>query len=694
MSGSSTITTLLDMFGARLSGELAFSVSLHGGVRADHPLANEIAATLDGKVASLPYPRRQDVLWVTLAPTAGELRRAIEDLRCWVLPSFGWESAPSILSEGGTAGQMGALLLAHSPPGYFRWHSHLADIHHVIARLATMRAVIARAPARQSQLRPTLEMLRRQFTLGLATGDRNTALQAINEIDQRQLDTASNVLSMRIRLAAGFGDDQAIVNHPQLDDLLSIRVPQRVVESVLLAHHAVFLADHEAAGNIEAALAAYLPLYGRLAGLAGHPADGADTAVVRMATYDAALAEDVGRLHALADRFPDDKVVAAIASSHPALGAQPISEPGAPAVLKTETQSVEGPFIEAVETPVTEGETHKVAPVPVTEAPALPLDWSDVPTLVATDAHEFLAAFLQRAMLMPDVCDPGDGEFVIELFTDSDIIADTKKRAAAEQVLTTVIDAYVCEERFPRRERLRLYQAVLDIWSSSRTMSTDPIDGQLLLTIADALLRLDGRLESIAATAIARWWEARPVRSRLSWLGEALELLTEQSTAQDYLGLWYAGAGLTKADHEGFSVADRHLWYRLGRRLGLDVATTHEALGGNWLPPQSADDPLLAAGFKKIAIVSLNERAAREAASQIEDRTHAHVVLVTDHAAGEGTASATTADVILFVWGATKHAVYRAFDKVRDRLEYVQGTGSASIVRALERRVRGAGTEM
>ncbi|WP_353646240.1 hypothetical protein [Mesorhizobium sp. WSM2239] len=691
MSDSSTVTTLLDMFGARLSGELAFSLSLHGSVRADHPLANEIAATLNGKVASLPYPRRQDVVWVTLAPTAGELRRAIEDLRCWVLPSFGWESAPSILSEGGTAGQMGSLLLRQSPQGYFRWHSRLADIHHVIARLATMRAVIAQAPARQSQLRPSLEMLRRQFTLGLATGDRNTALQAINDIDQRQLDTASNALSMRIRLAAAFGDDQAIVNHPQLDDLLSMRIPQRVVESVLLAHHAVFLADHEAAGNIEAALAAYLPLYGRLAGLAGHPTDGADAAIVRMATYDAALAKDAGRLHALADRFPGDAVVAALASILPALGLQSSSEPAAPPVLKTEAQLVEPPFVETVEPPVTEGETHKVASVPVTDEPALPLDWSDVPTLVATDAHEPLAAFLQRAMLMPDACDPGDGDFVIELFTDSDIIADTKKRAAADQVLTTVIDAYVCEERFPRRERLSLYQAVLEIWSSSRTMSTDPIDGQLLLTIADALLRLDGRLEAIAATAIVRWWEARPVRSRLAWLGEALELLTEQSTAQDYLALWYAGAGLTKVDHEGFSVADRHLWYRLGRRLGLDVTTTDEALGGDWQPLQSADDPLLAAGFKKIAIVSLHERAAREAAAQIEDRTQAHVVLVTDHAAGEGTASATTADVILFVWGATKHAVYRAFDKVRDRLEYVQGTGSASIVRALERRVRAAG---
>ncbi|MCL6250825.1 hypothetical protein M3P36_07175 [Altererythrobacter sp. KTW20L] len=109
-------------------------------------------------------------------------------------------------------------------------------------------------------------------------------------------------------------------------------------------------------------------------------------------------------------------------------------------------------------------------------------------------------------------------------------------------------------------------------------------------------------------------------------------------------------------------------------------------MGGQWQTLEATGDPLLSSGFNKIAIVSLHERAAREAAAQIEKLTLANVIVVTDHAAGEGTASAASADVILFVWGATKHAAYRAFDKVRDRLEYVQGTGSASIVRALERR--------
>ena len=43
-----------------------------------------------------------------------------------------------------------------------------------------------------------------------------------------------------------------------------------------------------------------------------------------------------------------------------------------------------------------------------------------------------------------------------------------------------------------------------------------------------------------------------------------------------------------------------------------------------------------------------------------------------------------SADVILYVWASAKHSIYRAFDNNRELLQYVQGTGSASILRALE----------
>ena len=61
-------------------------------------------------------------------------------------------------------------------------------------------------------------------------------------------------------------------------------------------------------------------------------------------------------------------------------------------------------------------------------------------------------------------------------------------------------------------------------------------------------------------------------------------------------------------------------------------------------------------------------------------------MIVSEKVAGKQTDLARKSDVILFVWLATTHAVFRAFDDyARQCLCYVQGTGGASIVRSLER---------
>ena len=96
------------------------------------------------------------------------------------------------------------------------------------------------------------------------------------------------------------------------------------------------------------------------------------------------------------------------------------------------------------------------------------------------------------------------------------------------------------------------------------------------------------------------------------------------------------------------------------------------------------EDVLKKLNFKKIAIVSLQENSAKSASLEIKERTGADVIIINKNAAGDLTESAKTADVILYVWASAKHSIYRAFDNNRDLLQYVQGTGSASIIRTLE----------
>jgi hypothetical protein len=87
-----------------------------------------------------------------------------------------------------------------------------------------------------------------------------------------------------------------------------------------------------------------------------------------------------------------------------------------------------------------------------------------------------------------------------------------------------------------------------------------------------------------------------------------------------------------------------------------------------------------------VAIVSTREEQARRAAEMLGERTDADIVVVTaTHGGGEVNA-AINAEVIAYVWSASTHAVFRAFDKVdRKKIAYVKGTSAASIVLAVER---------
>jgi hypothetical protein len=129
-----------------------------------------------------------------------------------------------------------------------------------------------------------------------------------------------------------------------------------------------------------------------------------------------------------------------------------------------------------------------------------------------------------------------------------------------------------------------------------------------------------------------------------------------------------------------------HIWQRVAALLEIPAEYAGSALEALRPPATSSQtDVLQAMGLRKLAIVSLQEAAAREAARELEARTGADVVLVTGLVQDGVTKAAQEADVILLVWAACSHAVYRAFDDQRERLVYVQGTGTSSIIAAAER---------
>ena len=272
---------------------------------------------------------------------------------------------------------------------------------------------------------------------------------------------------------------------------------------------------------------------------------------------------------------------------------------------------------------------------------------------------------------------------------DELVIDDTlriRERNLIVQGLSDLLEVYVRESEFPRAALGGFYLSIVRLWCALHAGNTTGQEhGHVLLELSSALLQLNQSPEEVCQT-LEDWWKAKPAPSQLYFALDAIELLERELPGTEApMSIWIEAANLIKRASEALPVSDRALWRRIGTRLNFDDATISE-----YLPPEPTQeldqDPLAAAALQHVAIVCLREEQAKQAASEIQKRTGAKVTVVTSTAAGAETQLACTAEVVLFVWLASTHAVFRAFDGFdRRKLSYVQGTGSTSIVKSLER---------
>ena len=332
-------------------------------------------------------------------------------------------------------------------------------------------------------------------------------------------------------------------------------------------------------------------------------------------------------------------------------------------------------------------------PVPMVteEASAAPsystwVDWFNHLRKGDRDAAELFLA--EHCRQTPDDLKPAEIKTLVtsldELFLD-DTLRD-RERDLITPGIADFLEEIVRESEFPRTGFGDIYLALLRLWSTLHAgNSSGQQNGHILLELASAALKLN-RAPGEVLKMIEHWWEVRPSCSQLPFALDAIELLEREYPNPDApANLWLAAADLILRNPEALVPSEKKLWRRVAKRLGIDETTV-----GQYLPPESEEadqtDLLAEARLRHIAIICMREPQAREAATQIVQRTGAKVTLVTGQAASSETDYASTADVILFVWMATSHAVFRAFDETeRKHLCYVQGTGAASIVRSLER---------
>jgi hypothetical protein len=627
-----------------------------------HMFAQQVQAFLETEAITLPYPLYNDAIyaWLTFAENPNDFKKKIVDIRSWIIPNYGWEDKHSLVTKSAREGNFQQEILQFSPHGYYRWFSKMSDGLNILRKLNKAQYLNSKVPERSSSIELGIVALRREFAMSLANSYWEKASSIIAEIDKRQLDTAANSNALRIQLLYTTEDYRGIVEFPNLENLITVRPPRKIKEAILVAHHCVYLEELEEQKLFDQALDQYAKFHGILAGLASSISTD-DSRILKLKFYDCITSETKAHIE-LPQNFVGDDALTWLRDLFDNTG-------DTDEVSTNEDSNPQG---------------QVVAPRITSN-----LDWSNLHGAVKNNEFSKVRTFLHEVENAPFDWVPADVDFLTEVFTDPEISDDIAKQVLGEEILISVVDNFIAEPLFPRTPLMSLYKEILGVWVDYHSGSTKPNTSEFVLTLCEAILELDARELPAIKKIIEDWWGggAESYR-RLAWLAEAVTLLIEKDRNTEIETLWIAGANLISNSKSMISSEDQIMWRSLGGFTTLDAETVDELLDFEEKEIDEETDILAECDFTKVSIVTLNERTAKIAKREIETRTHAKVIIVSDLSAGEGTDSALLSDVVLFVSGAVKHAVYRAFDGKRDILEYVQGKGSSSIVRALERRVR------
>jgi hypothetical protein len=619
-----------------------------------------------GRVSSLPFVRASsgEVVWLTVGPSRRLIEEYMDDLRAWMSQSDRTRLAAKIIDPLQATGPTGPFLKVLAPGGYCRWQITTAQGEVTLSRLGTMHRFLASRPEESTSRIPSVSALRLAFVTALRTGDWDGAAACIDEIDHWSLDQATRSLQMRVRLldaqGATFDLYQFVVRH----QLLEFPHPRRIAAAILRAVDAEAIKPLEASEGCDSALVCFREIWYPRVMQAVADTKGMEE-VARIQAYAACADRDVTALRALASGIECDLAQRLYALLVPASteDAATVSIPELEPTLILEPEEFRKSgirFWNTLQEAVREGRSDRTRVL----IAALDSDLLD-------DIH-----FLSRS---PDA--------LLELLSDPEIDVHNASRLLLQEVIAGLVDVFVVASGFPKLAHLDVYLALMEGLVLLRGEAANEADSQLLLGLLAAVSQLSPRTCDRCESIVRCWWKQRPMVPRIGWLAAALDSLAFLHPRPEAMGdLYIEALELAGRKHHGFTAMESRTWRRIGGALEMDGASIQE-LVEPLEPPQAdgAADALAGAGLRQIAIVSLQESSAREAAKEIAERTGAKVSVVTSLVSDGDTRQASGADLILYVWAASTHATYRAFDLDRDRLEYVQGTGSSSIVAAAER---------
>jgi hypothetical protein len=567
--------------------------------------------------------------------------------------------------------------------------------------------------------------MRQQFHAASAAGNREAAEIAIDTIDRFQLDSASNTLFMRILLAEAFGDFHFIVSGETGRRVLSLQLPRKVRTAILNAFHHVYFAANEDAGDYQAAAAAYSATWeSEIGGLIANARVTDSTGIARLTAYRAVLLSDERLAATVRDAIPNDPVVGlfpapVVPPSTPLpdlslehqfyqarvrndwievqrLGLQLLKDSDEPiAVLRRsleyEPNSV---LLQSLAERVRVAESLQPTTTSAIAAPVVDADLSRpswLRWLVLIGAHNWDAAAQlveERHTASADITDGDVGKMSFaleELYTGENLNVGSPLERSLRSGLPVMIQEFSEDSGFPRARYGELYEQMLIMWGHVRQGSLLLVDGQLLLSLADAVIRAKPGSTHPAVEQLVRWWEAKPVRAMLGFAFEAIDLMLD--VTNDHVtasGLWFGVADVARQNVAVLSATERSLLRYLARRMQIA-----DAVVAGYVPEESTaedSDPLQSSGLRRIAIVhSWAADAARRAIELLRSRTSADIVEIQAEERTAKVKAAANNDVLLFLHRRSAHQLFYGLDtSAREKIVYVPGVTASSIVFALE----------
>lgn len=631
-------------------------------------LSSLISRARAGEVTTLPYVHREkgEVYWLSFGAGAKSLLEYGEDLKSWVMP--GYETRGDLEFVSGGRGRLANLVHQASPEGYLRWISNARTFLALLSVLDRMHCFLKDMPEAQYKVAPSLHVLRFRFVTELRLGQWSAAESVVDEIDRWNLEQAHKTMQMRLRILGESGGYAELLELVERHNLWALSLPTRVAESVLEAFVRIVLPPMEMSGSPAAVCEGLRPWYPKLTPLISRVRP--TPLLSPLFAYIACLDKDAASALALTSSLnaPLSEFVRShfLVTESNATGAG--AGAGEPTLLHTDQQ---------------ESKTSAIT----SEGSAF---WRSLQALVRNGA----GSAVRRQMEELDAQVLDDSEFLsqapealLELISDPQVEAQTTSRLALQEVLSSLIDTTLSAPHFPSLRHLDLYLSLTEALVYLRGSTAADEDAHLLHGMLAAIASLSPNAVARCVDIVRTWWSQRPILSRLDWLIAVLDSLAPlHPDPTSLLDLWSQAVALATRKRTSLSPAQLRNWQRVAALLEIPADNAENELAPLCSPKNSTQaDVLRDIGWRKIAIVSLQEGAAREAARELQARTGAEVVLVTGLVQDSLTRAAQMADVVLLVWAACTHAVYRAFDGYRERLVYVQGTGTSSIVSAAER---------